>query len=672
MLKVLGIFCRFFQILFAGVYVRSQIRRWIQDTLVLIAKLDEIEHVPLFWPLHHQIPKPLEDILAKVDNQLSQSVHLPTTNDLAQARLELKRRALALRYRLDHQRDQYSTAHFNILEKMALKWFEEHPLHFSDTIPHSIYEQLKIAACYPAFVDLLFSYSKLMAEFQTWTLQDRNPTEAFIEYPAMQTLLVESNLAGRLQRAYPAGLRILTSGNQKFLAMLFEGRYVNILEMDETVTLKGEWSLTIREIFDIFRSKTYGAGDLEFFTTGVTNWNAHRLATWKAVEKEYKPINVDMPHWWNELPILQVLSKTEARQRYGFAVDGKHWVAAATATRGTATLDYDQSHAFLEVAIPMRDGRYAIFDFGKFATVFPKNMFETLLLFANSVHATIAYPDENAYYTHRQHAQHAFALSPSEAHTLMEIIRKDILSGRSKNLVYQIESENCAKWVQTTLQGVLGIQAVPNMFIMPLIEAEPKGPVYGLFKLLRMMPSDLPSRILVKLHFPLGAWRGNWIEEGGKRVWKALNNHPFWHSGLVYLPAFLHKQRTTGLLPVINGGQTGVLLRKHHISTSQTESRIDSVCEDASSTKVETMAVTPVLTSRSGTYVHHPDVGQQIRFNLMHHLTGMDHFLILKTRMVAQRLTELLTVYFKGVLSPRAQKQMCYGEYNTANLRILN
>ncbi len=564
MLYVLGFFFRIVHTFCRNLLLRLESKRWTAQAIALCNRLDAIEKVPLFWPLNGTVPQPLEEILDKVRSHLLEPNNFPPSKKLDQLKFALRRRLLALDYRLQPKKGHPSELHLVKLERLAEKWYEENPLHHREMIPHSVQKQLKAASCYPAFVDLLFEDPELLKTFEIWTLRDRNPTEPFIEYPAMQSLLVDSNLAGRLQRAYPAGLKIVTGGNQKYLAMLFEGRYLNILEEDETITLKGGWSLTLREVFTIFKNKNFDPGGLEFFTGGVTNWNALKLAWWNDLEKCYMPIDVEQPKWWLELPILQVLDRSEARQRYGFAVDGKHWIAAATATRGTVSLDYDQSHAFIEVAIPMRDGRYSIFDFGKFATTFPKNMIETLLLFANSVHAAIAYPDENAYYTHRQHAQHAFVLSPSEAETLMEIIKKDILKGREKNLVYQIESENCAKWVQTTLQDVLGLK-VPNMFIMPLIDAEPQGPVYGLFSLLRMMPYDLPSRILVKMHYPLGAWRGTWIEEEGKRIWKALNNHPFWHSGLVYLPAFLHKQRTTGLLPVVNGGRSGVLLRKHQL-----------------------------------------------------------------------------------------------------------
>lgn len=544
----------------------------MNKSLQTIAELNTVERIPLFWPLNGHIPEMVQTRLEQAENLLRGSIELSATQSLAKIKFNLKRRTIALKYRLQNHSSKAAPDFFSLsaLEAISLRWHNDHPLHRTTKLSHAEFSELRIAASYPDFVNLLFEDSELQEEFLQWVLRDHNPVEPFIQYPFMQEKIVASNLSGRLHRASPSALRILTGENRKYLALLIEGHYVNILEGEEKVTLKGNWTLNVDEIFSIFASKTYGAGNLEIFTPGLINWNAHLLAYWDALKGEHVPIDINQPQWWVQLPLLEVLDKSQMRRRFGFAVDGKHWIAAATATRGTPTLDYDQSHAYLEVCIPLQDGRYAVYDFGKMARVFPKNFFETMLIFANSVHATVAYPDENTYYTHRQHAQHAFALLPSEGERLMQIIRRDILKSQEANFVYQIESENCAKWVQTTLQTVLGIDRVPNMFIMPLLDAEPQSPVASLFGLIKKLPSNLQPIVLTRLHFPLGAWRGTWIVEGGKKVWKALNRHPFWHTGLVYLPAFLHKQRQTGTLAIVSGGIEGVLLRKHQLILKRT------------------------------------------------------------------------------------------------------
>jgi hypothetical protein len=557
--------------IFKNLALSLQIRQWISENNALIVKIDAVERIPLLWPMKN-IPPPLQSLLDKIELHLEAASALPKTIALVRSRSILIWKMLGIKYRItQHHRHSIPSyaANLSIITALALRWQQQHPIHSKESLSIEINSQLRLTALYPEFIELLLVDSAFSENFLCWLLQDYNPVEPFIQYPASQQLLVACNLSGRLQKAHPNALRIFTSCNEKYLAILVEGRYVNMLELEEHVVLKGKWVLSLKEIFDIFSEKNYKTGKLEFFSAGILNWNAHKLGYWNDEIKEYIPINLDLPEWWKQLPILETLEKGAVRQRYGFAADGKHWIAAASATRGSLTLDYENSHAFLEVAIPMHDGRYAIYDFGKVATVFPKNTLDTLIIFANSVHATIAYPDDNAYYTHRQHAQHSFPLTALQAENLMNLIKNDIFKARSKNFIYQIESENCAKWVQTTLEKVVGIDRVPNMFVMPLIETEPQSGMAAVFSVLRLFPRDLPSRILITLHIPLGAWRGKWIIEEGKKVWKALNAHPFWHTGLVYLPALLHKQRSVGSLSVVNGGQNGSLLRIHSFKAAQ-------------------------------------------------------------------------------------------------------
>lgn len=552
---------------------RLTLRQWIKRTKGLIQKLDAVERIPLLWP----VAGPLlaqEHLLRKVQSALAEINTYPVTLTLLRARTELTWKYLALIYRLRQSSSIQPTIYqqyFQMVSDLALQWQQKHPLHSSPALHLKDLAQFKLLAHYPEFIELLLVDSAFCDYFFKWILQDHNPVEPFVQYPASQELLVQSNLSGRLQKANPSALRIFTSGQEKYLGLLIEGRYANMLELEEHVVLRGKWVISLREIFNVFSVKSHIAGNLEFFTAGITNWNANKLGYWSEEIKDHITIDVNAPEWWKQLPILESLEKNAVRQRYGFAADGKHWIVAATATRGTPTLDYDNSHAFLEVAIPLQDGRYGIYDFGKVATFIPKTTMDTLIIFADSIHATVAYPDDNAYYTHRQRAQHSFPLTRSQAACLMGHIRNDILKSRTNNFIYQIESENCAQWVQTTLEKVFGVNKVPNMFVMPLIESEPQSGMRAFFSFLKLFPRNLPSKLLIALHVPLGAWRGKWIVEEGKKVWKALNKHPFWDTGLVYLPALLHKQRRGGSLSIVNGGTDGALLRTYQLKITQEE-----------------------------------------------------------------------------------------------------
>ena len=243
-----------------------------------------------------------------------------------------------------------------------------------------------------------------------------------------------------------------------------------------------------------------------------------------------------------ELPHFETLSEEESFFRYGVPLDGEQWLIAATATRTSLNLDFENTHAFLEVAIPWDKGNYRIFHFGKFGIYLLPTFYEQLARFCETVPAVIAYPDSNVFYSHRQLNRYPVLVDKEKGLLLMEAIKLDILKGHQGNFVYQVESENCAKWTYETLVLVLGKDKIPNLYRMPLLETHPTGLVANIFRFVKKLPEILQVRALTSLHMILGAWRGTWVIENGQRVWKSLVVHDFWQTTEVYLPALLVEQ----------------------------------------------------------------------------------------------------------------------------------
>lgn len=487
--------------------------------------------------------------------------NMPTTPDesVKESRV-LKRRYVSLLYRLEGINGGLDTAEAKkeVLEKLvelASAWKQQQSILFDKVISERERRALAEAAQYPEFVKLLFQDADLKTDFMLWVIQDKNAAGPFIQYPALQQKIVDCNLNGRIGRTGGTALRIKKEMQAdgsllKVLTLPFEGKELNILNEKLSFTFRGNYTLTIKEIFNIFKNKKNRIGNLEFLKGGITNWNNHRLGWWDADKQIYQTIDLSKTNWWSQLPIFEILTKQEAQHKYGWHLDGIRWNAAATASRGSPSLDFERSHAYLEIAIPLSDGKhYAIYDFGKFADEFPSSPFESLSMLCLNVHATIAYPDENIFYSHRQHAHHSFCMDPAEGIKLFSLIKKDILLSREKNFIYQIESENCAKWSQELLIEVLGPR-VPNLFKMPLLQTEPIGYIAKIFDLIKKLPEKLQTKVLTFLHLPFGAAKGTWIIENGKKVRKSLTTHEFWETAEVYLPAFLHKQKEVGALNV--------------------------------------------------------------------------------------------------------------------------
>jgi len=529
------------------------------------AILDEIERIPVRFGEEGMSADQIVDydfyflgalaVLAYVYRHNSSSIHEQASH--------LERRILALKYRLQSANGGISPnsvklSSVNKLKQLVQKWKADYPTFNDSTITEHDLCQIQASSQYADFVQLLERSEAVRENFFLWTFRDKNCAQVFIEFPAVQERLVACNLNGRIGRINSAHLQIKkiplsddARTKERVVTLPFEGRDVNILDESNEVHFRGHFSMTVDEAFAMFKDKIYRVGKLEYLAHGITNWNVHLWGFWDDQEKHYHFVDFTHNEWWHQLPVFEIITQDAALKRYGKRLDGKQWLVAATATRGSRSLDYENTHAFCEVAIPWGDGRYAIMDFGKFAFEFPSSFFESLSIFCKNMHATIAYPDENVFYSHRQINYQAFVISEDQGSVLMERIKQDMLLGQKKNFVYQIESDNCAFWVHKNLEAVLGKRRVPDMFRMHLLDTEPVGVVAYIFKFIRLLPKALQTAVMAYAHIPLGASKETWIIENGQWVRKSLRRHAFFSTGVVYLPALLIEKKERGLLDEI-------------------------------------------------------------------------------------------------------------------------
>lgn len=425
---------------------------------------------------------------------------------------------------------------------IAREWKEKQPLIVCKELTDKEMEYLSYASSCREFLEQFLRNTELQFELFKWVIRDGINPQLFIEHPELQKKLVECHLNGRIGRQGEKMLKVYPDK----VTLPFEGVEYNILDSKQVVTFRGNYRLTIEQVFEIFKNKGLRVGNLELMADGIINWNVHRLGWWDATVRDYRVIDVEHAGWWKFLPRLEEITLAEAKERYGRHLDGSIWNVAATASRGRASLDFEKTHAYIELAVPVGGGKYAIYDFGKFAYEFPENVAETLTFFCRTVPATVAYPDENIYYTHRQHAQYCFGISAEQGFDLMDEIAEDIRNARLGNFVYQIESENCAKWSHEKIEAVVGTHKMPNLFKIHLLNTEPAGPCRTIFSLIKKLPPKWQTPILSHLHLPLGAATAQPVIENGKLVEKSLRNHPFWDTGVVYLPSFLLHQKMQG------------------------------------------------------------------------------------------------------------------------------
>ncbi len=517
---------------------------------VFLRALDQLEVVPVrFGEDEDQVVDFVGylEVASALEELLSRQAS-PKAQELL---FRLQDRIVGLKYRLEGVNgglDAFDDVEvlFAHLSQQAAEWKSQQTSFYGVGLDESDVRRLRETAGYTAFVKLLDSNTALREAFFQWTIRDRVDVDTFIQFPALRERLSKAYLTARIGRfggSFARAQKVATQGGMRKLVTLpFEGKQISVLDDQRAVTFRGNYRLTMKQIFAIFAAKMERVGDLEFLGNGINNWNAHLLGWWDADAKEYQQVTVTRNAWWKELPVMEQLTLAQARQRYGEHLDGQQWALAVNATRTTRTLNPDASHAFVEMVVPMSDSNYAVYAMGKFATTYAGSLFDSLKLFTATLHATVAYPDENIFYTHRQHIRKSFPITPAEGMKYMESIRKDIVKAREGNLTYQIESENCAKWIQDKLEEQFGSERVPNLFRISMLDTEPPGAAAGLFVVLRLLPRSLHSPVLSMLHYFVGAWRGVWIEENGQQQWRSITTTQFWQDKVCYLPAVMHQQ----------------------------------------------------------------------------------------------------------------------------------
>ncbi|MCB1112583.1 MAG: hypothetical protein H7A37_00095 [Chlamydiales bacterium] len=522
----------------------------------LVAAMNRVEHIPVRFSDEDGIACEQSvdfDMYLQAADHVISMLRALDNKHASRVASSLARRQIGLLYRLEEVNGGFDPQAvdmtlLNKLKSMVIEWRSNNPVIDEVALSPQDLLRLQETSRYHSFVNLLLEDEHVREAFMVWIGRDAVDPVVFIQFPAVQERLTDSLLACRIGRMGGHQLKVQKIAGEKVVTLPFEGRDVNILDEEKTVTLRGNYAATVEEIFNSFAKKNSEVGNFEYFAHGVMNWNVHKWAWWDADAQEYRCIDLTRERWWEQLPLFEVLTTEQASRRYEVPLDGVKWSVSATAVRERPHLDFERTHAFFEVAIPFGEGRYAIFDMGKYAKLYPASTLDGLTMLADNMHATVSYPDDCSYSTHRQWAHQAFEMSPEDGVAIMEKIKNDMIKGMEHNFVYQIESDNCARWVHDVLESVVGQHRLPDMFRQHLLDTTPEGAAAPIFRALNLLPRWLATPIMANLHRLFGAHRGRWIVEHGQRVYKSLTRHEFWKTGIVYLPSRLVMLRKSGIL----------------------------------------------------------------------------------------------------------------------------
>lgn len=462
------------------------------------------------------------------------------------------------------------------LVDLATEWKKSYPLYEDKTLSEEEKAKLQKASVYPEFVKLLKNNAPLSTFFFKWALRDNCPVDAFVEFPAVTERLKQSLVSCRVGRfidGQPERFKLLhytpplkkanegPSYIEKHVELPFgieeDGKVrverISILDERREVKLKNDDTRTIKQILDSFAAKNDASGDLEMFGEGIRVWDMQDLRKIDLSEK-----NKD---WYKQLPVFEKIGPEAVSKRLGLDLEevrrsraeGK-WIAIVKASRESNTLDVDKSHGYFEVLLPTDDGKYQVLPFGKYARHWPESALKKLLFITDTVEARIEYPDQNEFFSQRQQAFAPKIIKHEDGIELMENVRKELFEARKGNIVFQFGWENCAWLWQKVMDKTFGPKRfggpIPEYFKAPLSKARPLNPVLKrILNVSRVFSGKLQNLVVRIIEFFLLSWRGTYVVENGKRVFKSMASSPHVRKLEMYHPSMLHERIKSGEIP---------------------------------------------------------------------------------------------------------------------------
>lgn len=539
-----------------------------KDPELLMAKgfaktLENIEKIPVMFndlkSSQAQYKKFMQCIKAYflLEKKFHQSSNPEVKNELNL----IKQRIIGLKYRIEaihggiDKKSSIDESLLKYVSHLAKNWKSKQILYPSNAKDLTERDMLKLreACLYPEFIRLLSLDKSLQSLFFNWTLRDNNGAAQFIEFPSTCLRLHNCILGKRIGRLSPNELNIIqektAQGYQKTICLPFyinhEKTRISILDDSVSVTLNDSLTLSIKEICHIFSNKRHKPGNVEFFgTTGIMNWNNFECGSFNPKTGLYNRIDLRERAWWKQLPVLEELSKKQIEEKYQVSLNDGEWVRCISSTRENLNFSATGQHAYLEMAIPIDNNRYAIYPFGKFPKHYPTYMLPQIRLVTQTVLARIAYPDENTFYSHRQHATNPKIKTPEEGMLIMDRIRNDIVKAIHDNLHFQLGYDNCAHWVEETIVNAEGKEA-PNPFKIPITQVQLQ---YKAFDYFIHASQRTQSMILNSLRL-FASLDGKKFKENNKIVYKTTAINSNINKFYQYQPIHLNKQIEEGSLP---------------------------------------------------------------------------------------------------------------------------
>lgn len=381
-------------------------------------------------------------------------------------------------------------------------------------------ERIRKGASFAGFQELMQD-SVIRHEFFNWTLRYRLPAELFICFPALRKKLSESYLHDQFASDEGANIRIDALARKA--EVLFEtDTWKNLLDKNTSISLGGI-DFTMNKVLEDFAESQYSSQHLRYFPKlanpdpnhkreGICFWEKHKVM---------HTIDLSKEHFYEELPPVRRLTAQEVASGFDKPLNGK-WIFGIAVARDTKTETFSGNHAFLIMGIPMKDGLYSFFPFGKLPTFYPKTFSEFIKLMFGVVPSEIIYPDDNIDRFEREHLIIPIVCDEATGMTALNKIKKDILKSAngSRTLFFQIAALNCCHWVEKLAKKVF--DKLPDLFGIDFFDLKPAGFTGRIFDVIRPYKSFHPYLITPFVYFLSGE-----TQHSGKKSYSILALAPW-------------------------------------------------------------------------------------------------------------------------------------------------
>ncbi len=429
------------------------------------------------------------------------------------------------------------------LKKKISKWKGKQFPDMATDISNEDSRKIDAISCYAKTVQLLKVDKSYRDFFFKFVFKNTNggcpdSVHVAVQFPELTQRLSLSYLDKRVKRVVQyCGLEYKASGEndpvQKEVNLRMkvlseknqpEIQYIPITDLTKKVPLydiKNKAKarmMSVAEIFQAFQDKNnIQIGDLEYTQEGISLcYPTQPLLDFNKID------------WWKDLPPLETLTKESIQVRYKIDMSKYHSVLLVNATREKDPRSAIGNHAWISVIIPKGDDTFTLHPIGKYPHKYPQGLLKMLASTFQTLPGVFTVVDENEFYFHRKLCCVPKGLSTNQFQLLVEQLKNDF----TNTAVFQHQGDNCAAWVQQTLEAVFG-ESFPKLFDISIYEAATPFPINIVSRSLRWLQDHVSEPIS---HIARSAFAYLCGQD------TTLIAHKLWRKGRLSLPAELFNQ----------------------------------------------------------------------------------------------------------------------------------